>query len=771
MDDQKTGYLNFKVYDVFNFASLSAYSLPSTPLTFIPQFDTYNSNFYSNQYILWEFGDGSYSKSLTSTHAYQYPGEYNVTLKLIDKSGDGIIDTVNRTVQIYDFVPDNLAVYNSGFSVLTAGNYSPPFTVYRYNSWQTYNLTSGQYSIIPYASGGVSIPYDTFNYSKQPYSHLIPTKRFVVREQIGVLNIYDDIVVDKIITSNDKIYVELDHDNKTYIVRTYETTNSTFAGTSGQKEVYFIDDLPTSCTGSYNLVFTLDTTNFDHSIIKPNLPIYNVNSVVYTFNYVATSVPIEFSITSNGIAGEGQDLPTFDINSAQFQEGVVSFVARPRTANNYSVNYIPLSSSTYPYNIFFINAIPNTVHIGLLNKNNEIIPGYVSPLSTIQISKSEYNDVISPYIKGKIYLSNVPAASCEDVKIFAIGSLTNLPPSYTDETGEVFYNLAVSGVSTPFTIYNKSNYGKVAKVNENFDSLKAYQSLATQPTISESSILIDNVLGQIGGDINANFNTLGKRIYERIANYVPNLSDVDTCTVESLFSQCEFYGVDTIKYVKEDLITRYPAEITRLVDLFSIKRNYLFGTRNNWNENLDKRTNVFSQEYGINTNLQTPNYSSQVEPLDIATTILNKSEKYIVAYENFTKLYSLQPLYIKTVTSNTYPLSSIDISWGWNLVLPTDFYSQSQDLKVILLNKFYTFYKWNDYIDGTILENTINWDDTTNTQIKLPYYEQYPSWNNPSLLSSWDNSTLSAWYLDNGYVDRNIIFTLSNGVGILSGAD
>ena len=103
--------------------------------------------------------------------------------------------------------------------------------------------------------------------------------------------------------------------------------------------------------------------------------------------------------------------------------------------------------------------------------------------------------------------------------------------------------------------------------------------------------------------------------------------------------------------------------------------------------------------------------------------------------------------------------------------MPNDFYTLSQDGKVNSLSKLYTFYKWNNYIDGTILGGIINWDDSVNTQIKLPSYDLYPNWNSPALLSSWGESTLSAWYDDNGYVDRNIIYTMSNGLGILSGVE
>lgn len=762
-------YLNFKIYDVFGNLTLSAYTLPNTPLTFTPQFETYNLDLYSNQYFLWDFGDGTYSKQITATHNYTEPGVYNVKLRVINSDGSGSLDLINRNVSIYDFVSDTISLSTTGFTQLTAGEYSPPLNIFRYTSWRTHNRTDGVYSIVPYASGSKSPRYDLFNYSTQPYSHLIPTHRFVVRERVGVLDIYDDIIIDEITTSNDSIYVKLDYDTQSYITYPYYVNGSVFAGTSGTQTVYFVDDYPTLTNSGYNLIFTPNTTNFEPSVIRSNLPVLNTDSIIYSFNYIANSEPITLDVTSNGIGGEGQNLSIFDINSAQLKEGVISFVIRPRSANNYSVNYIPLSGSPVQYNTFYINGYPNNIFVSLYNKNDEIIPGYISPLSSIQFETPIYNDVITPYVKGKIYLSNIPAASSEGVKIFAITSITNIGTEYNDQQ-HYFYNQQLTGVSTSFNVYSKDNYGKVAKVNENFDSYQAYQSLATQPVIAESNILVQDVLGQIGGDINADLNALGKRIYEKIANYVPNISDIDTCNVEALLSQCELYNIDVIKYVKDNLIVQYPSDLSRLIDLFSIKRNLLFGTRNNWIENLDKRTNVFSTTDGINTNLQTTTYQSQVSALSIETAILNKNDKYVVAYENFTKLYSLQPLYISSV-SQTFPLSSIDQSWGWSLVLPNDFYTLPQSSKVNTLNKLYTFYKWNNYIDGTILGNTINWDDSINTQIRLPNYETYPQWNNPALLSSWGNSELSAWYTENGYVDRNLIYTISNGLGILSGAE
>lgn len=756
-------YLDFAITDVFGDVADTTYTLPNTPLTFTPDFNTYNPQVLSNQYIVWDFGDDTYSTDITATHQYKTPGKYTISVRLVKNDGTGETSSVQKQITAYDFVSDFITVSSTGFTALSAGVYSPPINIFRYNSWQTYNDVDGVYTIIPFASGGRSNRYDVYTYSRQPYSHLIPTNRFVVREYIAAISAYDDIIVDRLTTTTTEIYVDLDVTNKSYTVLTEPTSTSVFAGTSGTATVYFVDDYPTLYNTGYNLFFTWDTTNINKSAVYNNeLPILNVNSQVLYFNSVDEIVPNKLSITSNGIVGEGQELDTFDINSAQFKEGVVSFVVRPRTNTDYSVSYISLSGATTIFDPLYYTANPNKVYVVLVNKNNEVIPGYSTPSNNIVVDEVVYKDTITPYIKGKIYLSDVPAVSSEDLRIYAVGyigypeTLVPIPP------------VIIDGYSTTFDVYTASNYGGIAKVNENFDSYKAYTSLATQPIIAASNVLLEDVLGDIGGSVSASVDAPGKRIYEKIANFVNNVSDVDTCNVESIFSYCELYGVDVVKYTRENLLTRYPSDLGRLLDLFSIKRNHLFGTRNNWIENLDKRTMVFNEKYGINTNTQTTTYTSQVSSLDIETAILNKDDRFIVAYEQFTRLYSLMPLDIASVSATTFPLSSLDQSWGWNLVLPAEFYSLPVNDRIVVLKQFYTFYEWNNYVDGTVVGNTINWGDEYNTQIKLPYYQEYPQWNSPNLLSSWNDSSLSAWFADNGIVDRNLIYQLSVGVGILS---
>jgi hypothetical protein len=64
---------------------------------------------------------------------------------------------------------------------------------------------------------------------------------------------------------------------------------------------------------------------------------------------------------------------------------------------------------------------------------------------------------------------------------------------------------------------------------------------------------------------------IGKVVYEKIANIVPNLRDVDTCNVHALYSLAIELGVENPKKYEYN----FPVEIQRLVNIFSISKSRL----------------------------------------------------------------------------------------------------------------------------------------------------------------------------------------------------
>jgi hypothetical protein len=227
---------------------------------------------------------------------------------------------------------------------------------------------------------------------------------------------------------------------------------------------------------------------------------------------------------------------------------------------------------------------------------------------------------------------------------------------------------------------------------------------------------------------------MGKLPYEKIANFVSNKHSIDKCDVDSLFSMSYELASDFTKFEKNNF--NYPAKLKRYVDIFSINHSRLWGAKNQWNLNFDNKFGADSTKYGINFG----------EKLDFYTTVLTAADGYIIAYEKFSSTFKLCNTYITTISTtllnpslSTYSLSSYNDTWGWNLVLGNTI-SGGEILK------YYDFYRYNNIIDGTVLDNVINFNDTLNTL-------------------NYTNSSYNEWVNDSGIIDNilsNILYTSIN---------
>ena len=797
-----TGYWKFSVYNVYNSACLSAYALEQTPLRFVPDSDRdvpplsgARSDLYSDQYIMWDFGDGSTNvQGFSAEHFYYYPGQYKVTMNLMLSSGEAVLDTFNRVVTIKDFVPNtyslSLSTSDARYVSLTAGKYSDVLALKRWNSLQTYGQA---YSFFVYASGSRSLYYDKDKLAKEPYAYLLPTHRFIQREIVG--NKYSDTITHSLTTVDTMLYGKLQDSLSALVVATSASDpNAFFVGTSGNATCQYVDDTENSDT--IYLFATPDTSrfpdNYTHYYNYTNnspLPIKNVESAYFPVTEVKYERPAQISITSNGLDGEGFYLPTFQIAKTKFKDSPISFVAKLKYSDQVGTDSAFTAKPSYNPNIQKIEAFEQP---GLLQgTSNSFALRLVKPSSPelyfengqiydlfnyTTIDYTLFKDKSYGFLKGFI---TIP----QDIKAYGKDSSGNLK-EYTGVVQISAYGMIpdndnnaflVLGVSNTFSLYSSKGVNRVAKQNENFDMTAALESYAFQPVISQSPKLWDPFMSTIVGTVSSETNAIGKRIYEKTAGFISNNINIDTCDINNLFSYAKEYNVNLNDYASSNLLVNYPADLSRLVNLFSIKKSLLWGRRIQYNTNFQDRYNLndntLSMGAAISAYIEGKTTGNNLGPLLTNESTVSGNEDYCVAKELFSNTYKLVPTNLDSVTANSFALSTIlDLSAGWGLTIPdgTTFHT---------LSNYYSFYRYYDIVPGDFVGNIINWDDTYQTTINIQ--GNVPDWKTylPSYLSSFEGTPLASW--DNlsaggeitsrgSIVDQNLSYQLSKGLRLLS---
>jgi hypothetical protein len=357
MEDSR--YIYFYTLDHTGTHTTSGYTLPITPFTFIPIFDDGTSVDYSNYRILWDFGDGTTSESVTAVHNFKYPKWYNVKCYVLGKKGNGYESSFSQSILVKDFISDTLVL--SGYNNKTeAGTLQNPFTVFRFNSWQSYPvLSSYGYTINLYVSGNNAPLLDKKKYEKDKWGHLKPSSRFETTVLNTITEKYERTPVNSLVTDNNKeLYVKLLNNELVFCNK--NDTGSCFVGTSGQKLFYYIDDMPRLVNNLYESVAATIYASFDTSKFKISddykeslYPILNNVSDSNSFSVLIQQLnPSHVTITSNGIDedGDGNRIGTFDINPQKSINTKIPFVVRVKDVNEANVvsnsKYTPLFSLT-----------------------------------------------------------------------------------------------------------------------------------------------------------------------------------------------------------------------------------------------------------------------------------------------------------------------------------------------------------------------------------------------------------------------------------------
>lgn len=715
-------YLHFDVYDFTQTLSVSSYTLPITPLSFIPNFDTYDG-IVSRSEIYWNFGDGTTAKSFSASHVYTLPGVYNVSCYFLTTSGSGYEDTFTQTVYIQDYYSDALALSANSLGVDIDTNFSVPILISRINSWQTYNVLSG-YDIVLYAENVNAPLIDIDAYNKDKYAHLKPYSGFKSYELNSYTNNYELYPVRQIQTVNNvKLYVRNSYGTITPC--SHSDSGSILAGTSGQKVVYYSDDIPASVTNEYTVaVAYFNTQQFNdldtliHNYEKASYPtLKHVNPAKCAIDFINYQTPHHLTITSNGIDSEGSVSTTgsFEISPEKYTGQIIPFIAKLKDDNNYSIR-----------SAYNLNLISNTETLSSNNIHVRVVNGAGDTVSDVQVV-SNFGILSSQELGGFFRGYIVSNTGYKNLRIYA----------------ETIVNCvsAVSGYSSEFSIYEKSAYS-IGKVNENFNAKAQMEAYVFQEQFQDYTAAVSDFLGTTVGDISSSPNTLGKHTYERIANFVDNISYIDTCGIDALRSIHDM--MDEKFFIFNSYNFNYPANLSRLLEMFSIKFSKLKGGKNTYNTYFDTKGYVNANVvYGKNLGKE----------LNFFTTTLTAGPltQSIVAYEKFGEIYTL--LNTDLLSSNkieyidpfaqTYPLSGYNNNWGWGLVLPAEYTTQD-------IPKYYSFYEYVPSLDNTWLEGVINWNDASTTR----------SLSSITTLEQWDEVRHSM-----------IAYSLKQGLGLVPRGD
>ena len=340
-NDVLTGYTNELTPFTFNVILSSI--VPTDPS------DVFN---FSNEKIVWDFGDNQTGTGLSTQHVYLFPGIYDVRVTFYDEVGQPYVSKFVQKVGVYNVFDDKVdwntdAVSNCAVENVKASAPSNRLRINRFNSWQSYQtLSATGYTVNMWASGSKSFPLNVDNHFNNKYGHFDRTWRFVEDPT-------DPVPVETVQTTSTELY--MCDVSGSLVMCSKDTAGSVLVGTSGYADVYYIDDTAKNITSKEEdpvfLFASLDQSQF------PDIDVYNnridkskLTSIPLDYYQTSKSVlPIkvrhnpanQLVFTTNGIRG-------FDISPNKYQNTNITFnVGLADVNDNNTQSFYPELSGTW----------------------------------------------------------------------------------------------------------------------------------------------------------------------------------------------------------------------------------------------------------------------------------------------------------------------------------------------------------------------------------------------------------------------------------------
>tara|TARA_R100001460_G_scaffold42149_1_gene78125 strand:+ start:455 stop:2653 length:2199 start_codon:yes stop_codon:yes gene_type:complete len=700
MSNIKTDYAIFDVIDYKGEAKLSSYNLDITPLTFKARIPEDNSREVplNNQKITFDFGDGSFGSNLSSSHVYEYPGEYTVRMVIRDCKNNSILASYSDSVHIKDYITNTFTlsmppgdIANSKPAlVLSAGEISGPITVTSkspfYQDFQEiyYSISGNEYK-------------NYFNLSPNKFNSLKKYFSIYEKSYLPTLSSYEFVEIDKISLSSTDIYARLTSDGA-IVAGLSSSLSSVYVGSSGSKEIYVkAEDQDTPI----NISFFKDREN----IFSNSLKGYKNNNYTNNFDITLSSFISPTSgqtlsaikFTSTGITGEGIEKESFAISKTQYKGLGIPFIITPVNNDNFTMKSLTAGTPTF---VLLSGASSN-----IYDDNNIVQSTYY----TIESLANSLSNIDTDFwYRGMLTFNDNLSSTSTRLTLSARNQ-------YTFNTNSSLLS-TVNGLVT-FSAYPKDFYN-FYKQNEDFDFEQNIKDMRFQEILLDKNIFFDDFVGTIFGNISSRYDILGKKLYEKVFNFVSNNADIDICDVKSLISLASL--TDDNGIVFDRALAQEPEQVKRFIDTLSINYNKFRGSKNKFDENYDPKGTTTKEINGRNL-------GPEVSSLTYEVTAGND----LVAYEKYSNTYlrlnTFQPLSALSglntgggaKNANTYMLSDYSTAvtnsslsggntWGWPLILPSTY-----DINTV--NNFYEFYSLSAVTDNTIFSGLIDYNSGLTT--------------------------------------------------------
>jgi len=722
MSNIVTDYATFSVIDYKNEEPLttagviSSYNLLFTPLIFQAKISETTSSKglqLNNTKVIFDFGDGTTSSGLSSSHLFKVPGKYNVKMILRDCANNAVLGSYNSDVEIHDYIINTFDVEFEDPTVgaaggghlgkghlsnlnLSAGGFSAPLSVISQTPYYQ------DFQDIYYSVSGIN--YDNyFNLENNKFNHLKNYYSLYKKVFLPSLSGNEYVELKKIGLSADNIYVKLSSfgSNAGQVKITVcdeADTSAILAGSSGREIVYFKTEEQTtpiyiSLYKDNKNIYTRGQTKLEN---KDYLNVLNITLSTYVGSTSGQTLS-NIGITSNGLCEEGDELNSFPVSPVQFKGVGIPFVLSPKNTDNYTAKAL---SASYPYFKILSGSNTLTHPLCIVATHNYTISSISSPLTTFGTNF---------WFRGLLTFND---------------NLSTAPTTLTlSASNDYVFDSTITNLTgaTYLSCFPKDYYA-LYKTNEDFDFEQTIKDLRFQEILLDKNIFFTDFIGTIFGGVSSRHNLLGKKLYESIWNFVQNNYDIDFCDVNSLVNLSSM--LDEEGLVFDRTILQQPTEIKRLINILSTSYNKFRGAKNKFSENFDSKGHVTKNTYGKNLSSSVPGYlSAGAGDINTISYVVTAGTP-IVAYEKFSgtyaKLNTYQPLSSATLrdgTTTQYSLSELGTAntsgsaWGWPLTLPTTY-----DISTV--DKFYNFYGYLSGIDGTIMDGII---DFTNPQTTLSF--------------------------------------------------